>query len=230
MQAAVRHRPRDQPVEPACASARRNQAHLEHALDLDRRVDRQRGDADRGARMPALVAEHRDHEVGGAVHHLGAVEEGRRGIDEAAEANHPLDLVEIAERRLDLRQHVDRAGARRLLAVLDRYAVAELALGDELAARIEADLAGDEQQRADPHERDVIGDGRGRGGKHDPEFRKFLFDRSGHDVLLGCYGAFGADRLLWAACLRRSGAGHASRPRVSKRGPALGRVWLRAAR
>ena len=36
---------------------------------------------------------------------------------------------------LELRQQIDRAGARRLLAVLDRDAAAELALGDELARR-----------------------------------------------------------------------------------------------
>ena len=52
---------------------------------------------------------------------------------------------------------------------------------------VEADLTRNEQQRADPDERDVIGDGRGRRGENDPEFRKFLFDRSGHDVLLGCW-------------------------------------------
>src|SRR6516225_8359482 len=105
-------------------------ADLENAFDLDRR-----------SRMPAFVAERRDHEVGGAVHHLGTVEKGRIGIDEAAQADHLLDLVEIAERRLDLRQHVDHAGACRFLAVLEGYAIAELTLGDELAARIEADLA-----------------------------------------------------------------------------------------
>src|SRR5262245_23765128 len=91
---------------------------FEDALDLDRGVARQHGDADRCARVPALVAEHRHHQVGGAVHDLGAVEKRGRGIDEATEANHLLDLVEVAERGLDLRQHVDRAGARCLLAVL----------------------------------------------------------------------------------------------------------------
>ena len=78
-------------------------------------------------------------EIGGAVHHLGAVKEGRRGIDEAAEPHDAHDLVEIAERGLDLGQQVDRAGARGLLAVLDRDVVAELALGDELAVGAEAD-------------------------------------------------------------------------------------------
>ena len=56
------------------------------------------------------------------------------------------DLVEIAERGLELRQQVDRAGARRLLAVLDRDAAAELALGDQLAVGVEAELAGDHHE------------------------------------------------------------------------------------
>ena len=59
--------------------------------------------AHRRAGMPSLVAEHRHHEVGGAVHHLRTIEKRRIGIDEAAQARHLLDLVEIAERGLDLR-------------------------------------------------------------------------------------------------------------------------------
>ena len=47
--------------------------HLEHAFDLDRRVERQRCDADGGAGMAAFVAEHLDHQVGGAVHDLRAI-------------------------------------------------------------------------------------------------------------------------------------------------------------
>src|SRR5690349_14689095 len=47
---------------------------FEHAFDLDGCVRRQRGDADRGAGVAALVAEHRDHQVGGAVEDLRPVE------------------------------------------------------------------------------------------------------------------------------------------------------------
>src|SRR4026209_1760973 len=47
---------------------------LEHAIDLDRRVRRKRGDADGGAGMAALVAESCDHQVGRAVQHLRPVE------------------------------------------------------------------------------------------------------------------------------------------------------------
>ena len=88
---------------------------------------------DGGAGVPTLVAEHRDHEVGGAVHHLRPVEEVRLRIDEAAEPHHADDLVEIAERGLELREQIDRAGARGGLALLDGDAGAELALGDQVA-------------------------------------------------------------------------------------------------
>src|SRR3954454_3460215 len=82
---------------------------LEHAFDLDRRIRRQGGDADGGAGMAALVTEGGDHQVGGTVEHLRPVQKVRRRVDEAAEAHHPHDLVELAESRLDLGEQVDRA-------------------------------------------------------------------------------------------------------------------------
>src|SRR5471030_3052704 len=85
---------------------------LEDALDLDRRIRGQRGDADGGAGMAALVAERQHHQVGSAVEHLRPVEEIRRRIDETSEANHADHLVEVAERGLDLGQQVDGAAAR----------------------------------------------------------------------------------------------------------------------
>src|ERR1700694_5144878 len=49
---------------------------------LDRRIRRQRSDADGGAGMAALVAEGRDHQVGSAVEYFRPVHEIRGGIDE----------------------------------------------------------------------------------------------------------------------------------------------------
>ena len=69
--------------------------------------------------MPALVAEGGDHQVGGAVEHLGSVEEIWRGIDEAAEPDHADHLVEIAERGLDLGQQVDATALCRGVALFD---------------------------------------------------------------------------------------------------------------
>src|SRR5215469_15749839 len=84
---------------------------FEHPLDLDRSVRRQRGDADGGAGMAALVAKGLHHQVGGAVQDFWPIEKIRRGIDEAAQADDAHHLVEIAERGLDLRQQVDGAAA-----------------------------------------------------------------------------------------------------------------------
>src|SRR5438067_5937499 len=90
---------------------------LEHSLDLHRRIGRKRSDADRGARMSALVAERGDHQVGCAVQHLWSFEKVGGGIDETAEPDHAYHLIEIAERGLDLRQQVDTATARRGVAL-----------------------------------------------------------------------------------------------------------------
>src|SRR5947209_5267159 len=73
---------------------------LEDAFDLDRGIGGQGRDADRGPRVPALVAESCDHQVGGAVQHLGSVKEIRRRIDKTAEPDHANHLVEVAERGL----------------------------------------------------------------------------------------------------------------------------------
>ena len=56
---------------------------LDDALDLDRGAERQRGHADGGAGVPALVAEHPDDEVGGAVGDEVMLGEFRRRGDEA---------------------------------------------------------------------------------------------------------------------------------------------------
>src|SRR5437879_11023583 len=120
--------------------------HFEDSIHLDSGVRGQRGDADGGAGMAALVAEGCDHQVGGAVQHLWPVEEIRCGIDKTAEPHHAHDLVEVAEGGLDLREQIDRATLRRRVALFDGDAGAQLALGDQLAFRIGANLPGDEQQ------------------------------------------------------------------------------------
>src|SRR5882762_9811117 len=129
---------------------------FEQSLDLDGRVRRQRGDAHGGAGMAALVAERQHHQIGGAIQHFRSVEKIRRRIDEAAEPDHAHDLVEVAGRRLDLRQQVDGAAARGGVALLDGHAGAELALGDQLTFRVEADLAGNEQQVTGADESDIV--------------------------------------------------------------------------
>src|SRR5215472_8829864 len=51
------------------------------SLELDRNTAGQRIDPDRGAGMPALVAEHLDHQVGGAVDDLRHVGEVGGAVD-----------------------------------------------------------------------------------------------------------------------------------------------------
>src|SRR3990167_2964279 len=134
--------------------------------------------------MAALVAEHVDHQIGGAVHHLRSVGKAGRRIDEAAQPHDPGHLVELAEHRLDLRQQIDGAGARRLLAVLDRNAAAELTFGDQFALRAETQLTGHHQQVAAAHAGHIIGDRAGRARQRDAESRERFFSHSGHEFLL----------------------------------------------
>src|SRR5437879_13429289 len=62
------------------AGARILSGNRKHAVDLDRRVRGQRGDADAGAGMAALVAEGCDHQAGGAAPHHWPSAELRRGM------------------------------------------------------------------------------------------------------------------------------------------------------
>ncbi len=149
------------------------------------------------ARVAALVGECRHHHVGGAVHDLGAVEKGRHRTDEAAQPHDTADLVEIAERRLDLRQHIDGAGARGLLAVLDRDIGAELALGDELALGVEAELSGYDEQVAGPHKADIVGQRGGGRRQHNSEIGQLLLDDTCH-FNSSCANAPHNGRILFA--------------------------------
>ena len=76
-------------------------------------------DADRGSRMAPLGAEQFGDEIGRAVHRLGQGVEGRRDVEEPAEPHHLRDPVEIAERRMGLRKHVDDAEPGRLARGVD---------------------------------------------------------------------------------------------------------------
>src|ERR1700733_8946349 len=153
---------------------------LEDSFDLDRRIGRKRGDTDGGAGMAALVTEDCNHQVGSAVQHFRSVQKVRGGIDEAAKPDHADHLVEIAHRGLDLCQQVDGTATGCGVALLDGDPGAELALGDQLAVRTDADLSRYEQQVSGAHEPDVIRDRARRRMQDDALCRKFLFDRTRH--------------------------------------------------
>ena len=76
-------------------------------------------DANRGSSMAALIAEQFGDEIGRAVHRLGQGVEARLDVEEAAEPHDLPHLVEIAERRMRLGEHVDNAEPRRLPRCLD---------------------------------------------------------------------------------------------------------------
>src|SRR5580704_9864304 len=76
--------PREISWRPRCATGRAvsqsgafKLRHLEQAFDLDRGVRGQRGDADGGAGVASLVAEHLHHQVGCAVQHLRPIDKIR---------------------------------------------------------------------------------------------------------------------------------------------------------
>ncbi len=152
MQSAMRNRSRGEPAEIG------QLCHLENALDLDCGVGRQRRDADGGAGMAALVAEHFDHQSEAPFITFGPSVKPGAELMKPPSRTHPGHLVEIAEHRLDLGQQVDRAGPRGFLAVFDRHAGAKLALRFEGPFGAETQLAGHDQQVAGAHAGDVIGD------------------------------------------------------------------------
>ena len=144
---------------------------FEHPFDFDAGVERQFGHADGGAGVAARVAQNLDHQVRGAVHDRRKRRESGDGIDEAAEAHAFDDVVEIADGGLQLSEKIDGAEPRGLLADLRRDFRADLALVriGELAVDAEAELAGDDDQVAGPHERHVIRHGRCRRRKGDAQ-------------------------------------------------------------
>src|SRR5215475_12254402 len=79
-----------------------------------------------------------------------------------------------------MRQKVDRAGARRLLSILDGNAAAKLALGHKLAVPAEADLAGYDEHVSTAYEWHVVGNGTRGSREGYTDARELLFNRSGH--------------------------------------------------
>src|SRR5690606_5234981 len=125
-------------------------------LDLHRRAEGEGGNPDCRARMPAPLAKHLHHEVGGPVHDLRLIPEVRRRVDKADELYELDDALQITERGAGLGEDVDGAQARRLLAVLEANPGAELALAGQ-PARTHGQLAGYIEVAAARHRGDVVG-------------------------------------------------------------------------
>src|ERR1700730_12198334 len=157
---------------------------LENPINFDGCVAGQHGDAHGRARVASFISEHSDHEIGCPIHDLRPLQKGGVRIDEAAQTNNARHPVKIADRGFDLGQHVDRAGARRFLALVRGNSSPKLTFRNGLAACIKADLSRNEQQGADTNEGNIVGDRSCRGGKGNSKLRKLSFNGSGHSPFL----------------------------------------------
>ena len=100
-------------------------AKLDEGFDLDARIKGEGGNADRRAGVAAFVAEHLDHEIGGAVHHHRQRAEIGGGVDEATQTHAARDAVQVAVGDHDLHVELpvlaharsDAGGAARSCAV-----------------------------------------------------------------------------------------------------------------
>ena len=144
----------------------------------------------------------------------------RLDAEEPAEPHDLLHLVEIAERRLRLGQHVDDAEPRRLARGVDFGIGRELALValGELSVFPQRQLAGDEQKRSGAHGRNIVRDRRRGFGQNDAHlFQAFGGLAHGGAELLGspalargktasagdlAYVAFPVKASLFLPCLR----------------------------
>ena len=153
-------------------SARQAGANGDDRIDLDRRAERQHRHADRAARMAPGIAEHRDHQLGGAVGDLGLVGEmaGRRRRTRRASRSARPDRAPPSAALICARI-ISAAALGRLPAMLDIEILAEPP-GDQRAVLAERQLAGDMEQPADLDRRHIGGDGRGGLGKGEAEFGK----------------------------------------------------------
>src|SRR5215213_6748749 len=104
---------------------------LDHQVELDRRVERQRRHADGGARVSPRVAEYGAEQLGRAVGDLWLLGEvrGRRDEDRGLhDASHVRQVTAGSEGC----QRVQRALSRTRLTLPRRHARAELALREKL--------------------------------------------------------------------------------------------------
>jgi hypothetical protein len=86
--------------------------HGEDGVDLNGGAKGQARAADGDPGMPSLGTKDIHDQIGSAVDHLWVVDEIRRGVDEAVQAQALHDAVEVAERSLGLSEDVEEADPR----------------------------------------------------------------------------------------------------------------------
>ena len=131
---------------------RRSTARLRHdmedAVDLDGGPERQVRKADRRASVAAGIAEHLDHQVAGAIHHLGLLAEAGQAVHVAREPHRSLDTIERAEVLVCSGENGVTRQPGSALASLDVDGVAESSGHSSKPVR-PGDRPGDEEQLTD---------------------------------------------------------------------------------
>jgi len=154
-------------------------AYRKEGLDLDGNAVGQAAHADGDAGVPARVAEHREEDLGGAVDHLGMIDELRRRVDESAypdALHHPIEIA--VERGAQVRKQVERAKPRRLPGLIDVDLTSHFADESALAVPL-AELSCEEKKLAEANEWHVIGPRRAGSGQLDPLLAEALLDDPG---------------------------------------------------
>ena len=128
--------------------------YLDDHVDLDRRAQRQLGDADGAAGVPAGLAEHRAEQLRRAVDHARLAGEALGRRDEADDLDDPDDVGQADQRRRPRRARSARSGRPAACASSGGHLGADLAGREQLAVD-HRELAGHVDVVARPHRRHV---------------------------------------------------------------------------
>ena len=151
---------------------------LDHHLDFDEGAERQRVDAERGARVTAAVTEHGDEQVGAAVHDLGLILKIVGAVNEAADAHDALHLGEVADFAFE-RGEQGKGGLFGGGGGIFLGGAATHFARNDLAGGVAWNVAGEEDQIAGAHGGHVVGHGRVGGRQGEPELRNFFLGSTG---------------------------------------------------
>jgi hypothetical protein len=122
------------------------------------------------------LSQHLDEDVGCAIHHLRLIDEPVHRVHVPGDAHAAHHAVEIAvQSHAQLRQDVQSAEPRRLLAVLEVERPAELPDETPLAVPL-TELTGHENQVSRPDEGNIVRPGLARLWEFDPELLQPLLD------------------------------------------------------
>src|SRR5690606_38603403 len=148
---------------------------LDDALDLDGNSHRERAHADRGARVPAALAEDLDEEIRAAVDDFRLVLEVGHRVYHAEHLDDALHAVEAAELGAHHGEQVEPHAAGVLVALLDAEFAAHLALRQLSVLAGARTLAGEKQEIAGAYRVHIVCYRRRDLAELDAELRETLF-------------------------------------------------------